>query len=603
MGLERRPFEIRSCLEGAVDVLAKRAEEKRLELTLDVDDGVPIALLGDITRVRQVVMNLVGNAVKFTDTGEVAVSAHSIPMGPVEPGTAVDLVVTVRDTGIGISPGRADSLFESFRQGDSSTTRRFGGTGLGLAISRRLAELMGGAISFESEPGKGSTFRFIASLVTAAPASGSFILPRRSAYAGRRALVVEDRATTRSLLERLLARWGLSVTACSSLGEAVSRIEGGERFDLALVDRDLPGGDGLAAVARLGATGTSPFPVVLLVPLEADPDEKDDGFSARLARPVKPAALHEILATLLGGSRPVARRESSVRPKFDGAMGARLPLRLLLVEDNPTNRELALLMLERLGYSADVAANGSEAVDAIRQTVYDLVLMDIQMPELDGIEATRRIRAELGSAGPRIAAMTAHALPGDREACLAAGMDDYLVKPMGISDLVSVLQRAATALSGLVDAGEAAPEPEENAPSPATGPFPTPPGLDARAWTRLHASLGVRSSDLLPGIVRSFSHESEGLLASARLALSAERADELHRAVHTLKSTSASFGALELSALCREAETRAKGNETTTLAPLLDRIGEELARVRSALATLAGPVPTEASEPGPRSAR
>ena len=291
-----------------------------------------------------------------------------------------------------------------------------------------------------------------------------------------------------------------------------------------------------------------------------------------------------------------------MRQRFDGAMGRRLPLRILLAEDNPTNRELALLMLGRLGYSADVAANGAEALDAVRENVYDLVFMDVQMPELDGIAATRRIRSELGAAGPRIAAMTAHALPGDREACLTAGMDDYLVKPIGISDLVAALERAASALAIQADEGEGAAPEEAHAPAP-SGNLPTPPGLDAKAWARLHTSLGARASDLIPGIVRSFLHESEGLLASSRSALSAERADELHRAVHTLKSTSASFGALELSSLCREAEARSRENETTTLEPLLDRIDEEFARVRKALESPSGEGLREPSEPRPRFAR
>jgi signal transduction histidine kinase/DNA-binding response OmpR family regulator/HPt (histidine-containing phosphotransfer) domain-containing protein len=603
MGLERRPFEVRPCLESAVDVLAPHAGEKRLELTLDIDDGVPVALVGDVTRVKQVVMNLVGNAVKFTDAGEVAVTVVSRPSGYVEPGTAVELEVAVRDTGIGIPRDRAASLFESFRQGDSSTTRRFGGTGLGLAISRRLAELMDGAISVESEVRKGSTFRFVARLAAANPSSGAFSPPRRSAFAGRRALVVARDGTTRDLLERILARWGFSVTACASPGDATARANAGEPFDLALVDRDLPDGDASAAAAALRGAIRAPHPMVLLVPLGADTEEKAEGFAARLARPVKPAVLHEVVSALLGGGRPAARRDSAARAKFDGAMGRRLPLRILLAEDNPTNRELALLMLGRLGYEADVASNGAEAVEAAGRKVYDLVLMDIQMPELDGIAATRRIRAELGGGGPRIAAMTAHALPGDREACLAAGMDDYLVKPIGISDLVAALERAATTLFPIADAGEPEAGAADPAAPPEPAPLPTPPGLDEKAWARLQASLGARANDLLPGIARSFSRESEGLLASARAALAGERADELHRAVHTLRSTSASFGALALSDLCREAEARAKGGETASLAPLLDRIEEDLAKVRSALETLPGGGPTGPSEPGPRSAR
>ena len=232
----------------------------------------------------------------------------SRPEGDVTPGTPVELVVTVRDTGIGISPDRAASLFESFRQGDSSTTRRFGGTGLGLAISRRLAELMGGTISFESEPGKGSTFRFVARLEAALPSSGAFVPPRRSAFAGRRALVVQDGATTRSLLERLLTRWGLSVTACSSLAEAVSKVRGGERFDLALVDRDLPAGrrphgrrDGS------GAAGAPRFPVVLLVPLGAD----DGREGRRLLGPPRPA---REAGRALRGRRRAPRRKPAGAP-------------------------------------------------------------------------------------------------------------------------------------------------------------------------------------------------------------------------------------------------------------------------------------------------
>ena len=583
MGLERRPFELRAALEAAVDMLAPRAEEKKLDLTLDVEDGVPSAVVGDVTRFKQVVMNLVGNAVKFTDAGEVAVGVAARPSGDLSPGTPLELEVTVRDTGIGILPERAANLFESFRQGDSSTTRRFGGTGLGLAISRRLAELMGGAIWFESEPGRGSTFRFLARLTAAAPPSGTFLPPRRSAFAGRRAVVATPWPASRQLLVRLLSRWGFEATGCPTAAEARASLAGAAPADLAVLDRDLPEGDLAALSPLLRPVGRPPVPVLLLVPLGADAEERTDGRAERVARPVKPTALHEAVVSALGGSRPATRRDSAVRPRFDSAMGTRLPLRILLVEDNPTNRELALLMLGRLGYGADVAENGVEAIEAVHRKVYDLVLMDIQMPEMDGIAATRRIRSDLGTEGPRIAAMTAHALPGDRDGCLAAGMDDYLVKPIGIADLVAALERAA--------AEAAAPEgtdTQAQPPVPVGPPLEAPAGLDEKAWARLHASLGARANDLLPGIARSFANESEGLLASARAAASGERPDELHRAVHTLKSTSASFGALALSTLCREAEARAKEGETTTLGPLLDRIGDELARVRIALESLSG---------------
>ena len=592
MGLERRPFELRAALEAAVDVLAPRAEEKRLDLTLDFEDGVPPAVVGDVTRFKQVVMNLVGNAVKFTDAGEVAVSVVARPAGDLAPGTPLELEVTVRDTGIGILPERAASLFESFRQGDSSTTRRFGGTGLGLAISKRLAEMMGGSIWFESEAGRGSTFRFHSRLVATNPPSGAFLPPKRSAFAGRKAIVVTPRPASRQLLARLLSRWGFEALECASFAEARAALEGGPPPDLAVVDHDIPGEELSGLAARLRPVGRPPVPALLLVPLGADVEERTEGFAARLARPVKPSALHEAIASALGGSRPAHRRDSAVRPRFDSAMGSRLPLRILLAEDNPTNRELALLMLGRLGYTADVAENGAEAVAAVRSKVYDLVLMDVQMPELDGIAATRKIRAELGAEGPRIAAMTAHALPGDREGCLAAGMDDYLVKPIGIADLVAALERAAAEAGPFTGAEEAIPPTQTVSPLP----LEAPAGLDPKSWARLHASLGARANDLLPGIARSFASESEGLLASARAAASAERHDELHRAVHTLKSTSASFGALALSALCREAEARAKEGETEALEPLLDRIAEELARVRAALESLSGS-PTVAAGP------
>ena len=429
--LDHRPFAFAACIESALDVLAPAAAAKHLELAYAIEDGLPRTIVGDEGRLRQIVLNLLSNAVKFTERGEVELAVTGRPAASGR--ATVDrwvLSIEVRDTGIGIPADRIDQLFQSFSQADASISRRYGGTGLGLAISRRLAELMDGSLIVESAgiAGQGSTFR----LTVEADAVEGGIAPTALVgvdLAGRHVLVVDDNATNRRIVTKLVERWGMSAEASASPREALDWISGGRRFDLAVLDMHMPELDGIALATAIRATPAgAATPVVILSSLGTH--ERSEAVAAFLVKPVKPSALHDALATVLAGhatSVPVRAAGAGI----DHDLGARHPLRILLAEDNPVNQKLALRLLERMGYHADVVGNGLEAIASIERSAYDVILMDVQMPELDGLEATRRIRHRWpAETGPRVVAMTANAMEGDREACLAAGMDDYISKPI-----------------------------------------------------------------------------------------------------------------------------------------------------------------------------
>jgi CheY-like chemotaxis protein len=361
----------------------------------------------------------------------------------------------VRDTGVGIPPDRMDRLFQSFSQVDSSTTRKYGGTGLGLAISQRLAEMMGGRMWAESPgiPGQGSTFHFT---IQAQPAS----LPTRAELRadaadlrGRRVLIVDDNATNRRIFTLQTQGWGMLPRDTGLPAEALEWLRQGEAFDVALIDRQMPDIDGLALASEIKRLKPQ-TPLVMVSSLgQREAGVEAAGFAAFLLKPIKPSQLYNALVGLFArtpeattakeGGREV-RRPAAAASQFDAEMGKRQPLRILLAEDNAVNQKLALRLLERLGYRADVAANGVEAIRAVERQPYDLVFMDVQMPEMDGLEATRQICARwMKHERPRIVAMTANALAEDREACLAAGMDDYLAKPIRVDELVAALRRCA----------------------------------------------------------------------------------------------------------------------------------------------------------------
>ncbi|TMG24671.1 MAG: GAF domain-containing protein [Chloroflexi bacterium] len=446
--LEAAPFALRETVEAALDILAPSAVDKGIELLYSIDDDVPNTLVGDAGRLRQVVLNLLSNAVKFTEQGEVvlSVSGRALPAtGRGSAGPRWEVRVDVRDTGIGIPPDAMGRLFQSFSQVDVSISRRYGGTGLGLAISRRLAELMEGSLEAESsgQPGEGSSFHFVFQAPASAEQARTHAPHSEVDLDGRTVLIVDDNATNRRILVAQTSRWGMVPKQTGSPTEALAWVKAGERFDIALVDLMMPELDGIELAARIAkGRRRPPIPVIILSSV-GQRDREGAKVSAWLAKPVKPSALHDALATVLFGRAvltPVRQIERPGGPP-DATLGASHPLRILLAEDNAVNQKLALRLLAQLGYGADLAGDGLQAIEALEREEYDVVLMDVQMPELDGLAATRQIRARWPDRSTTIVAMTANAMAGDREACLAAGMDDYVSKPIRPKELAAALAR------------------------------------------------------------------------------------------------------------------------------------------------------------------
>ena len=587
MELEHQPFDLRECIEGALDLLAPKAAEKGLDLAYFMGPQVPAAVFGDVTRLRQVLVNLLSNAVKFTDQGEVVVSVDSGSEGilPLR-----ELHFSVRDTGIGIPPDRMDRLFQSFAQIDASMTRRYGGTGLGLAISQRLTDMMGGRMWAESEgvSGRGSTFHFTIQAEAAPRPPRPYLRGVQSDLSGKRVLIVDDNAANRQILTLQTEAWGMLPRTTGSPFEALDWVRQGDAFDVALLDLQMPGMDGLTLAAEIGherqaVPGSSAhLPVILLTSSQWEGVAEGSGIMAFLTKPIKPSQLYNVLVQIFVEEPPVAPRREVVRESlFDTQMGQRLPLRILVAEDNVINQQVALSFLERLGYRADVAANGLEVLSSLRRQPYDVVLMDVQMPELDGLEATRRIRqlspSELAAeVQPRIIAMTANALKEDCDICLAAGMDDYVSKPVQVEELISALSKCRPRRL------KSARKRTETAEPPAVEPS-SPEVLNLKALEQLRTGLGRQADRLLPELIEKFYGDADRLLDQARQALEQGHADELRRAAHSLKSTGATFGAMALSTVARQLETLAREGKLEGAGEQIAQAETELARARGAL--------------------
>jgi PAS domain S-box-containing protein len=442
MELEYLPFNLRDCIESALDLIVTRAAEHHLDLACIIDEDVPQAIYGDVTRVRQILLNLLSNAVKFTESGEVVVTV-SRDRETEAIGLKNYLHFTVRDTGIGIPKDRMNRLFTSFSQVDASTSRKYGGTGLGLAISKRLVNIMGGEIWVESGgvAGRGSTFHFT---IAGEPAPLEPTLPEPEALAllqNKRLLLVDDNDTNRRVFKLQTEKWNMSVVDTAHPREGLAKIERGEKYDLVVLDMFMPEMDG-SILAREIRKHYSDIPIILFSSFGQREMEFETGiFNAYLAKPLKQSLLFDALVTLFDPSRipvPIA----PAKPMLDSELAIQHPLRILLAEDNVVNQKLAVRLLHQMGYRTDLASNGLETIDSLERQTYDVVLMDVQMPEMDGLEATRQIRRLATITQPHIIAMTANAMEDDREICLAAGMDDYVSKPIRVNELVGALLKA-----------------------------------------------------------------------------------------------------------------------------------------------------------------
>jgi PAS domain S-box-containing protein len=663
--LECQPFDLRSCVEESLDLLAPKAADKNIDLIYWMQPSVPNLISGDITRLRQILVNLLGNALKFTERGEVVVTvtaqeqsrdreeAIAIAPDPLNGNKTPwrssehqsplhEIHFAVRDTGIGIPQDRMNRLFKSFSQVDSSTTRQYGGTGLGLAISKRLSEMMGGRIWVESEVGSGSTFHFTI-LAPAAPYSSLVTFGEsHPKLEGKRLLIVDDNATNRRILTLQTESWGMLPQAVESGPEALRLLAEGVHFDLGILDMDMPEMDGLALGAAIRQRfSPQQLPLVMLTSMgQSDRlQEVRRYFSVFLNKPIKQSQLYNILLTVLGG-RPIQVAKRSVdSDRFDPSMGKRHPLRILLADDHMVNQKVAIQILARMGYRADVAGNGLEVLEALRRQPYDVVLMDVQMPEMDGLAATQQIRQEWPpERRPRIVAMTANAMQGDRDECMAVGMDDYISKPIRVQKLAEALERCKPKgmllnPEGPSLEGRAELRPELRADAhvelrvedrnghglgrdPGPGAIAVEPGGGAIAvaaaglWAETSAPSSpageppsvalaiadlpgdvldhqilesLRDVEVLEEAIELYLRDSPALLEGVAIGIDSGNGKRLKDAAHSLKSTSGTIGAQLVYKICQQVETCGKTEDFEGARSLLPQVVHEYHRATVAL--------------------
>jgi PAS domain S-box-containing protein len=617
--LESVDFDLPTLVEDVFELLAPRAHDKRLELAHHVAHDVPRVVRGDPTRLRQVLTNLVGNAIKFTEHGEVVVEvrladagvpASAQAAGAGQSASAVRIAFEVHDTGIGVKPEALDKLFSSFMQADQSMSRRYGGTGLGLAISKQLVELMGGKISAASRYGEGSVFRFEVPLpIGDAAASEMHVSPQL--LAGRRVIVVEDNPTNRSILEAQLRRLGVEVATAEQGLQALELLtaaaKSGETFDAAIIDMKMPVMDGLTLATRLRRDPQlSHMGLLLLTSLTGGIEARqahESGIDVYLAKPVRGYELVQALSSVLAGRGTATRQSAPVR-SFEKT-------RVLLVEDNSVNQEVARAMLQDLGCTVGLAANGRQALAELSQAEYDVVLMDCQMPEMDGFEAVRRLRDPTQSdyrwrtvPTVPVVALTANALSGDAARCLEAGFTDYLAKPFRQQQLAQVLARwtrpgraTTSAAAPAASAAVAALEPAQAAPRAAAGAAT----LDRTVLDRIRDMERRGASDLFARLVTTYIGTAARLVAQADAAAARQDPQELRQAVHTLKSSSANLGASALAHQCGELEAMLRNGRVLAACEQWPAAREEYERVVLALNAL-GPessIPTAAAPHAP----
>ncbi len=590
LDLDRHELDLRETVGDAARLLALRAAQKGLELAWHVSPDVPERLLGDAGRLRQVVLNVLGNAVKFTDTGEVVLDV-AVEAASAE---AVTLRFSVSDTGIGIAPEQQRQIFLAFTQADASTTRRFGGTGLGLAIASRLVELMNGRIWVESEVGRGSTFHFTAVLDRPIESPLATAPTGRAALDGLRVLVVDDNATNRRILEELLSSWRMKPTVVADAATALKTLRVASptdhRFDAVISDGQMPEVDGFMLARQIRRDRhIHRTPIVMLT----SADRPDDvarcrrlGIDAYLVKPAKHSDLFDTLATLLGVAGRHAKRGARATPGRQ-----RRRLRILVAEDNDVNRKLVTTLLRKRGHTITAVENGRAAVESIdgARRRFDVALLDVQMPEMSGLEAAQAIRDREGATGRRlpIIALTAHAMQGDRERCLDAGMDGYLSKPIDVDELVETVERSGN------DVPEARSWTKASSQAPAAAVFDE------------HAALAHTGGDrrLLEEMIALFRSDAPNYIRRIGAALKRRDGDALQMAAHGLKGALATVGSSRGRELAAELEALGRGRRFTAAAPTCVRLRDHMKLLERAFATAGLLSPTAARRPSPTRTR
>ncbi|WP_291990221.1 response regulator [Candidatus Accumulibacter sp. ACC007] len=591
--LESIDFNLRHLIEDIGCLFARPAEAKGLELVCSVPHELPVAVSGDPGRLRQILTNLMSNAVKFSSRGDVVISVKVVNETPQQARFRFE----VQDNGVGISEEIQARLFNAFVQADSSTTRQFGGSGLGLAIAKHLVELMSGQIGLLSEAGHGTLFWFEIPLRKQELAAQA-ISNRTDHLAGRSVLVVDDNAISREILAHHLAGWSMHHTAVADGQQALRKLAqaAGQPFDLLILDQHMPGMDGfeLARAIRSDARWAS-LPVLMLSSVSVATDHPDR-YRARidhtLSKPVRQSDLHAALATALArqAQPPAAARPLSPPP---AARIAPLQLsgRVLVAEDNPVNQAVAGAMLESLGVAYSLADNGQIALDRLINEAFDLVLMDCQMPEMDGFEATAQIRVRQREGLLRdhlpIVALTANAVEGDRERCLAAGMDDYLSKPFTHAHLATALRRWLPGKTATAAAKPSLPSPP-SPPAASSTATDTPCRINGRALDAIRSLPGPHGAMLLGKVIDAYLADTPPRLAQMQAAAAACDAQALRKAAHALKSSSANVGAEYLTTLCRQLEAVTRQETLLSAKPLLQEVEFEAPRVLASLATIIG---------------
>ncbi|HYS04914.1 MAG TPA: response regulator [Candidatus Dormibacteraeota bacterium] len=593
--LEALDFDLHPIVEEVMSLLAEKAHGKKLELACLVHHEVPGALRGDPGRLRQILLNLVGNAIKFTEKGEVVLRAR---LEEKQEG-AVVVRFEVTDTGIGIAAEDRARLFSPFTQADGSTARKFGGTGLGLAISRQLVELMGGRIGVESEEDRGSTFWFTTRLLTQPEGVRARPRPREN-LRGLRVLVVDDNLTNRAILTEQARSWKMEVQDAADGAGALERLRAaaarGGRYDLAILDMQMPGMDGLElgrAIHRDALLAGTRLVMLTSVGLRGMAEEsRRAGFSAFLTKPVGQSQLYDCLATVMGGDTQAAARLPLVTRHTIKEQKSRSQSRILVADDNETNQMVAVQMLRRLGCRSEVAANGLEVIEALKKIPFDAILMDCQMPEMDGYEATRAIRAAEAASGRHvpIIAMTANAMRGDREKCLQAGMDDYLPKPVKVVDLDQALKRwikkgeTAGKARRTVSRVVAGPKPRTAKASGVASPSETSP-LDSEIFGQLREADRAGGDGFLAGLIQKYLQEAPTRILALRDAVARADSAVVVKAAHALKGSAGALGALTMAAACGDLETLGRGESLAGAEALLVRVEKEFDLVCGALET------------------